>query len=304
MTIINFDRFKNNFSLHNHRPRVLTLPIFGTLLFSGILFILYKFNQYLSPWEAWRQASGNATNFCELNRFDQLIVQPSNTWSNLGFIIVGLIIISIARNDHKYFERSNVNNLLARYPGFTFLSGFATLYMGLGSFFYHGTLTHAFQKMDQTGMYFVVIAAIAYNIYKLVPRIRYKDQVYSSHKLIIVSAIMLMVLIYTVLWKLPVNITFPALVLLFFFSNFIVLRKVDHSIPAKSFIKATAITLLVSSSIWVLDITNKLCSPTSIFQGHALWHILNAVCIFLMYLYFRSEDYLPQELQAEQDTLA
>jgi hypothetical protein len=303
MTILNFDRFKENFSLHNHRPRVLTWPFFGTLLFSAILFFVYKINQYLSPWTAWKQASGNATNFCELNRFDQLIVQPSNTWSNLGFIIVGLIILSIAKNDHKYFERSKVNNLLARYPGFTFLSGFATLYMGVGSFLYHGTMTYAFQKMDQTGMYFVVIAAIAYNIYKLAPRIRYKDVIYSSHKFIIACACILMFAFYTVLWKLPINITFPALVIAFFLSNFIVLRKIKHSVPVRAFIQASSITLLVSTSIWILDITNKLCSPTSVFQGHALWHILNAVSIFLMYLYYRSEDYLPEEVEAE-DTLA
>lgn len=304
MTFLNFDRFKKDFSLHNHRPRVLTWPIFGTLLFSGILFVLYKFNQYLAPWEAWRQATGNATNFCELNRFDQLIVQPSNTWSNLGFIIVGLIILSIAKNDHVYFERSRVNNLLARYPGFTFLTGFTTLYMGLGSFFYHGTLTYAFQKMDQTGMYFVVISAIAYNIYKLAPRIRFRGVIYSSHKFIIWCALFVMFSFYTVLWKLPVNITFPTVVILFFVTNFIVLKNVEHSVPVASFIKAAAITLLVSSSIWVLDITDKLCSPTSVFQGHALWHLLNAVSIFLMYLYFRSEDYIPAEIKAEQDTLA
>ncbi len=304
MAILDFDRFKEDFSLHNHRPRVLTWPIFGTLLFSLILFTVYKFNQYISPWLTWRQATGNATNFCELNRFDQLIVQPANTWSNLGFIIVALIIISIAKNDHKYFERSQVNNLLARYPGFTFLTGFATLYMGLGSFLYHGTLTYAFQKMDQTGMYFVLIAAIAYNVYKLAPRIRYKGVIYSSHKFIIGCAIALMFAFYVVLWKLPINVTFPVLVISFFISNFVVLKKINHSIPVKAFLKASSLTMLVSYGVWILDITNKLCSPTSIFQGHALWHLLNAVSIFLMYLYYRSEDYLPEELQAEQDTLA
>jgi len=31
-------------------------------------------------------------------------------------------------------------------------------------------------------------------------------------------------------------------------------------------------------------------SITSIFQGHALWHILNAVALLLIYLHYRSEN--------------
>jgi hypothetical protein len=111
MPVLDFDKFKEDFSLHNHRPRVFSWPFFGTLIFSAGLFILYKLNQYIDPWQSWRQALGNATNFCEMNRFDQLIVQPSNTWSNLGYIIVGLMFISIAKNDHKYEHRHHVNNL-------------------------------------------------------------------------------------------------------------------------------------------------------------------------------------------------
>jgi hypothetical protein len=66
-----------------------------------------------------------------------------------------------------------------------------------------------------------------------------------------------------------------------------------------SLLKASFITLLIAFSIWVLDITNKLCSPTSVFQGHALWHILNTASIALAYLYYRSEEFLsPEEKDA------
>jgi hypothetical protein len=128
MAILDFDNLKNIFKLYNHKPRVFTWPVFGTILFSAILFVVYKLNQYVPIWEKFKQATGNATEFCEINRFDQLIVQPSNTWSNIGFIIAAFIILSIAKNDRKYYERGNVNNLMARYPGFSYLSGFSLLY--------------------------------------------------------------------------------------------------------------------------------------------------------------------------------
>ena len=46
--------------------------------------------------------------------------------------------------------------------------------------------------------------------------------------------------------------------------------------------------MLLAGIIWVLDRTNVVCSPDSIFQGHALWHMLTAASIFFIYLYYRS----------------
>lgn len=295
MPVLDFDKFKEDFSLHNHRPRVFSWPFFGTLIFSAGLFILYKLNQYIDPWQSWRQALGNATNFCEMNRFDQLIVQPSNTWSNLGYIIVGLMFISIAKNDHKYEHRHHVNNLLAKFPGFSYLIGFSALYMGFGSFMYHATLTFFFQKLDQTGMYFLFISFLAYVLFKLFPQIKFRGKTYVSNKFFITAAIVVQLLFFFFLWKLPVNILFPSLTISFFIVNFILITKVKNSKSIISLLKASFITLLIAFSIWVLDITNKLCSPTSIFQGHAAWHLLNTASIFLAYLYYRSETFLSPE---------
>jgi len=295
MPVLDFDKFKEDFSLHNHRPRVFSWPFFGTLIFSAGLFILYKLNQYIDPWQSWRQALGNATNFCEMNRFDQLIVQPSNTWSNLGYIIVGLMFISIAKNDHKYEHRHHVNNLLAKFPGFSYLIGFSALYMGFGSFMYHATLTFFFQKLDQTGMYFLFVSFLAYVLFKLFPQIKFRGKTYVSNKFFIIAAIVVQLLFFFFLWKLPVNILFPSLTISFFIVNFILITKVKNSESIISLLKASFITLLIAFSIWVLDITNKLCSPTSIFQGHAAWHLLNTASIFLAYLYYRSETFLSPE---------
>jgi hypothetical protein len=295
MPVLDFDKFKEDFSLHNHRPRVFSWPFFGTLIFSAGLFILYKLNQYIDPWQSWRQALGNATNFCEMNRFDQLIVQPSNTWSNLGYIIVGLMFISIAKNDHKYEHRHHVNNLLAKFPGFSYLIGFSALYMGFGSFMYHATLTFFFQKLDQTGMYFLFISFLAYVLFKLFPQIKFRGKTYVSNKFFIIAAIVVQLLFFFFLWKLPVNILFPSLTISFFIVNFILITKVKNSKSIISLLKASFITLLIAFSIWVLDITNKLCSPNSIFQGHAAWHLLNTASIFLAYLYYRSETFLSPE---------
>jgi hypothetical protein len=295
MPTLDFDKIKKNYSLHNHRPRVFSWPFFGTIIMSAGLFILYKLNQYIDPWLSWRQALGNATNFCEMNRFDQLIVQPSNTWSNLGFVIVGLIFISIAKNDHIYEKRKDVNNLMAKFPGFTFLIGFSTLYMGIGSFMYHATLTYFFQKMDQTGMYFLLIAFIAYLLFKVFPKIRWKGKEYVSNRFLIGAAVVVQLIFYLFLWKLPINVLFPALTMMFVLANLYMMVKMQDNVSNTKLILAAGATLLIAASVWVLDITDKLCSPASIFQGHSLWHILTALSVFLAYMYYRSEEFLTAE---------
>jgi hypothetical protein len=46
--------------------------------------------------------------------------------------------------------------------------------------------------------------------------------------------------------------------------------------------------LLLAAIIWILDRTSVMCSPSSIFQGHALWHLFTAASILFIYLYYRS----------------
>ncbi|MCC6515819.1 MAG: ceramidase domain-containing protein [Chitinophagales bacterium] len=303
MPILDFDKFKEDFNLFNHKKRVFTQPFFGTIIIAAGLFILYKLNQYVDPWASWRQALGNATHFCEMNRFDQLIVQPSNTWSNLGYIIVGLIFLSIAKNDHKYEHRKQVNNVLAKFPGFTYLIGFSVLYLGLGSFLYHATLTYFFQKLDQTGMYFILVSFIAYVLFKLFPQIKFRGKIYVSNTFFMICAIVVQLLFFFFLWKLPINILFPALTISFFTVNFLLIAKMRNSVSMVSLMKASLVSILIAASVWILDITDKLCSPTSIFQGHALWHILGALSVFLGYLYYRSETFLTPEEKEVTETI-
>jgi hypothetical protein len=158
-------KVKDNFHLFNHKLGTFMGPIWITLIFTTVTSLLhYKF-QYLDIWSPLKDAVGNATLFCELNRFGQLIVQPSNTYSNVGFLFVACVILSIAYRDHKYTDRKSVNNLLAQYPGFSFLMGFSCLVLFFGSFFYHASLTWGFQKLDQTAMYFLITSFFAYNIF-------------------------------------------------------------------------------------------------------------------------------------------
>lgn len=284
--------FLDNFFFHNHRIKnIFSIPLIWTLFVTGSLIVINLIFGHSPIWINWEQAIGNATHFCELNRFGQGVVQPANTWSNLGFLFVALIILSIAKKDHDHKERMSSANYLANYPGFSFLLGFSTLYMFIGSFFYHASLTRVFQKMDQVGMYFVMTAFLAFVGYRILPRITLKGKTYSTHKPLIYIALVVDAIFNFFLWKININILFPSVIFIFFFFNLLSIKLVKHSRPIGKYMHLSIVSLLTGAFIWIMDMFDIICIPTSPFQGHALWHFLCASALLANYFYFRSEHY-------------
>lgn len=289
---MSFEKFKENFYLLNHRGGTFIVPIVLTVLIGIILVVLHDIFRYHDFWTPLKSATGNAAHFCELNRFGEIVVQPSNTWSNFGFLLVGITCVSIAIRDHKYHDRLEVSNLLAKRPAFSFLFGISVIFLFIGSFMYHASLTWFFQKLDQNGMYFIMISLFAYNVYKIKPIIRMNGKERSSHPYIIVGAIAVMILFFTWVWRINILYLWPSIIILFFATNIVNNRMFrEHRKPYTKYMKAAVLCMLSSTFIWILDITDIICIPTSIFQGHALWHLLNATCIMVIYLYYRGEHF-------------
>jgi len=49
------------------------------------------------------------------------------------------------------------------------------------------------------------------------------------------------------------------------------------------------IGLAGSCVAWILDLTGRVCNPSSWLQLHSLWHLGMAVAVGFIYLYYRSE---------------
>ena len=271
--------------LHIH---MFFLPAIVFLLSTLSLTLYYALFQFTDIWENMNQADGNAFRFCEMNHMDQLIRQPSNTWSNLGFFLVGLFTLTLGIQDLKYSERKESDNFLVRYPIFSIMFGVSAIYLFVGSFFYHASLTEFFQKLDQTGMCSVVVMILVFNFYKIFPLVRIKGKYKSSHAIMIAFGMALNYFIYSTLYKININVLFPMLIALVFLTSCYYLLFISKEHYFTNYLWAAFAILILAGSIWILDRTSVVCNPTSIFQGHALWHILNAVSILFIYLYYRS----------------
>lgn len=262
----------------------------------AILFVLcclatvayYNFFQFNNLWSGWNVAMGNAFQYCEQNRMEQLIRQPANTWSNLGYFIVGLIALTIGIHDLKYAERRQSHNFLVRHPLFSILFGISALYVFVGSFLFHASLTRTFQHLDQAGLYSVIVMVLTFNLYKIFPLIRIKGKYKSSHALMMAFAVGFNYLIFTKLWLININVLFPILILIAFGSSVCYLIFISKEHYFTKYLWMAFITLLLGAIIWILDRTNVVCNPESIFQGHAMWHLFTAASMLIIYFYYRS----------------
>ena len=193
--------------------------------------------------------------FCEAVRADG-IHQPSNSASSLAFVLVAALILT----------RGGTRTI-------AILFAFTLTFVGIGSAYYHATLSFAGQFFDVLGMYLVATLALLLSI----NRMRRLSPATMIGFYIAINAV-LAILLYGVpelrRW------VFGALL-----AGIIGAELKAQTREGYYLIKAVII-MTVAFIIWVVDFTRIACAPTSIVQGHAIWHILGALAAWHLYLHY------------------
>lgn len=219
-----------------------------------------------TPWSAWQPATCMPDRcFCEAIE-DGWIRQPANTMSSLAFVVVAIGIARYA------FSRDRT--------AYAAIYVFALLFIGLGSAFYHASLTFVGQFADVFGMYllgsFILLHPIAR---RFDLRAAWVAAIYVT-----LNSALAFVLIYQPggrRWLFAALIV-PALLLEGMSARQALVTR-DHRPLILS-----ATLMSVAFVIWSLDITRTLCNPAGIAQGHAVWHLLGALAAAALYGYYQS----------------
>ena len=227
--------------------------------------------------------AGAGAGFCEAFR-DEMIKQPANTWSNLGFVVAGLWITAIIRRD--IISHAHYRNLIGSSLNVGILYATLVVLLGPGSMAMHATGTNWGGTADVLSMLLYIAFPVAYSLTRLLgARTRTCLWCY----LALGGGLGLTLLtgtlrfsgstLYT--WLVPVIVIVET-----------ALRFKRH--PSNGDLRwlglATGIFLL-GLTIWRLSHTGApLCQPDSLLQGHAIWHILCAVATVSIFLYYRSEE--------------
>jgi hypothetical protein len=249
--------------------------VVGTILLTSLaatttLAALFVFGP---DWAQFQPATCLATHcFCETPRTGSLVLQPANSWSSLGFVIVGAWIMLGSRDQRP-------DTAFTGWPARWF--GFAAVLIGVGSFLLHATLTLWGQFYDVLGMYLLSGFIFAY----AVQRWRGLSNWAALALYLATCAILI-----TCLWLMPETRRWLfAIVLAIAIGVELILARPRRSDVRVAWFHYGLVANAAAFGIWILDNTRTLCAPDSLIQGHAIWHLLGAVAVYFNYQYYRSE---------------
>ena len=218
---------------------------------------------------------GRGDNFCEAARLG-VVKQPANSWSNLGFVVAGLVIA-------RHAGRSGASRMPVGLR-----TGYACVVVILGpaSAAMHATQSSLGGHLDLLSMYLVAGFAAAYAWVRWVRR----------GPIAFAAAYASCVLACELagLWTRPVpvvqyagNVAFGLLLI-----SAVVLetrlwqrggtqRTIGFGVAALG-------SMLVAFAIWVMS-QHGWCDPHSWLQGHGVWHLLGALAAYFLYRLYASE---------------
>lgn len=215
--------------------------------------------------------------FCEASR-PGYIKQPANTFSNIGFIVAGLVI-GWQLSSGRFLQ--NQNSFTRTFFYGTFFSSLAVL-LGPGSMALHATTAKVGGFFDMLSMYLIASFVLAYAMQ------RYFS--WQPLQFTMVFAITLAICLwanfqdYEIIFGFFGNTAFAFFVTLtiMFEGLNMYARKLRMN---KTWGYASLLSLLTAFVIWNLSRTDApFCDPSSLVQGHGIWHLL---CAFSVYSLFR-----------------
>lgn len=259
-----------------NRKIILITPIIA-LISSLILFFIVLKNGWFG------EAGLRGLNFCEHSR-DALIKQPANTFSNIGFMIVGLIIAWQLMNEKYNFNKNRLTTTLF-YPAF-----FATIcvLMGPGSMAMHASTTIIGSYFDVSSMYLIAAFMFAYALMRLLNLS--EPKFFFTFLFVIIICNIVYFINKPMLGFLDRNAIFGVFIVLATLLEYVIIYRNKNSIEKKWAI-LYSIIFIIATIIWQFSKTgNILCHEYSLIQGHAVWHILDAVALYFMFRYYVSEN--------------
>ncbi len=253
-----------------HGPLVLT----GTVALTSVGLLWVALGQ---GWLGADVGRGNA--FCEVAR-DQLVRQPANTFSNSGFVLAGLVIA------WHVGRRKDPGAVLTRFRGTAY--AVLVVLLGPGSAAMHASQTAVGGHLDTTSMYLLASFAAAYAV------VRHQELGGAAFAWLFGALLLVCELVDLAGWRVPVVMSAGNLVFGVLLATALVLetrqsRWPDRSIDLRWGLAGLA-AMVVAFVIWngAKDGT-PFCHPTSLLQGHAVWHLLGAVAAYCLYRLYASQ---------------
>ena len=270
------------FSFYMKNSQILRNALLGTGALFGI-FLALDYSLDSRVWEGMVISKSALTvEYCEFNHPERLFHQPVNTYSNLIYFFYGMVVFQLGWKDWKAFANREANTI-RKFPYLSLLLAANFIYLSLGSAFFHSSLTWIGQRMDMNATYGLTLSLICIGLVQVLVKKEWTPRM----QLILVVALLLLIASFLPLaLHISSSLLLPSLFLILLvlgITNFF--QYPAQRIPVLGVL--SFVLLAVAIQIRSLDVAKVNCDPMSIWQGHALWHLLTATSSLCMYFYFR-----------------
>ena len=211
----------------------------------------------------WTQFDRDPYPFCE-EALCAWIREPANTWTNIGYLIVGILLWRKRKEHNLYYYFS-----------------FASIFLAFGSGIFHMSNAIWGKKLDVMAMYLVSSTSIFLSLQK---------RISINERNFFLGFLCLNIIGYPLIgWGKAGGIFFLLQVI------FVILHEITYaqenplSTEKKNLLIKIVCVFFGSFTLSQLDQTGILCDPKNhILTGHGIWHLGTAYCIFLVSEYFYS----------------
>lgn len=258
------------------------------IIVPAVVFILSTILLILGIQNGWfGEVREGLMKFCEHAR-DGFIKQPANSFSNLGFSFVGLVVAF-----QMYKGHFKENNALASNDYLTIVFSIGFIITGAGSFAMHATNGHWGGFSDLFGMFLISGFVFSYAFMRA-----FKLRIWSF-----LTVFFVLVLFSSIVYISPslnfkgfmsgAEVCFIAMMVGGISLELYMIFAKGMQIK-KKFGYASLLSIGIAFVIWNLSLwpDSIFCKPHSLIQGHAIWHLLDALGGYLAFRYYVSESSL------------
>jgi hypothetical protein len=252
------------------------------LLLTLALLALYQTYRDFDPWAQWLGYPLPETHaFGETIRAS-IFRTRANTWSNLGYVLVGFYTLAYAIWDTRR-PTTPADPYAVRRPALIALFGVACVILGIGSGLMHAAFTSWSHKADVFGMFIVLTTLIALQWARHLPRAFPAARVLGPIAVVVPAGF--------IAYPGPFGGYERIFIALIATSFLCGILDTFRRLTRQQFrwpLLAIA-SFLLAYAIWNLDKDRRFTHPDVWFQGHALWHLLTAVTLGAMANFYRTE---------------
>ena len=218
------------------------------------------------PWYGLSELRLPNVDWCEAQRC-ALVVEPANTWSNLGYVVVGIVLYWLVRHSRSAHLR--------------FFAP-AAVFVGLASGIYHASYTFALQILDFVAMYVFCYLLLGLNLRRL-GLLGADDWRRRFAQAVLATTVLTIGLDFL---EIPIQGIVFVLIVAIVGTEVAIRRRGDAGQVAWFVV---AVGLLTAGAVFsVLDVTRTWCDPHHpVLQGHAIWHLLSAASLLAAFMHYR-----------------